>query len=61
MQTKYSYFSFLKTLFIWESASKVKGRGREMSRLSTEQEPKCGAWSQDPELLRWANIKESDT
>ena len=54
---------FLKVLFIYlretvierESACTSRARGRGVSRLPTEQRAWCGAGSQDPPTITWAD------
>ena len=43
-------------LFIWEREGKRDSRGRDRgkSRVMTERRDWCGAWSQDPEIVTWA-------
>ena len=52
-----SPFFFLKDLICLrerESMSSGQGRGRGRSRLLAEQGAWCRAWSQDPEIMTWA-------
>ena len=39
----------------WEK--RQRQRERNLSRLSAEQGAQCGAWSQDPEIMTWAETK----
>ena len=50
--------SFKKSLFICLRSGRSRGRGT--SRPYAECRARCGAWSQDPEIMTWAEIK-SDT
>ena len=50
---------FKKRFYLFESERGRKykwrkGRGRGKSRLPFEQGARCGAWSQNPEMMTWA-------
>ena len=55
----YTFKLFLKIFYLfiwqWEITSRQRGgqRERKRSRLPAEQKARCGAWSQDPEIMTW--------
>ena len=50
-----AYYNFFKIWFFYlrERERMSRGRVRGRSRLPTEQEAQCRAWSQDPEIMTW--------
>ena len=55
----FSFFFLRFYLFIWQreipgDRGRQRQREREGSRLPAEQRAWCGTWSQDPEIMTWA-------